>query len=258
MARKSEPLQCSQDEIDELQALAQDSSQPRIAERATLVLEFVKGSTITEIAQNYSVQPNTVIKWKRRYAEQGIEGLLSLPRGNTKDVYGKDFKKRLVALVHCTPPNGAAYWTAPMLADELNVPLYAVHVYLRKSKIRLLELRSTSKAKTSETTANDQNVSEIAEDDDEIEEQGVGKADDNGKKLDIEVVLSARDASGNVVFKTEMGRRGLLAAENHFDGRELPRFLRDMDLSEKELYAIILDASEQFIQRYKEYSIKYE
>ena len=264
MARKSEPLQCSQDNIEELQALTQDSSQPRIAERATLVLEFVKGSTITEIAQRYSVQANTVIKWKRRYAEQGIEGLLSLPRGNTKDVYGKDFKKRLVALVHSAPPNGAPYWTAPMLADELNVPLYAVHVYLRKSKIRLLELRSTSKAKTCEARANDQNVRGIVEvndeieDDDEIDELGVGKGEDNGIKLDIEVMLLARDASGNVVFKTEMGRHGLLAAENRFDGKDLPRFLRDMGISEKELYATILEASEQFVQRYKEYSISYK
>ena len=239
-------------------ALTQDSSQPRIAERATLVLEFVKGSTITEIAQRYSVQANTVIKWKRRYAEQGIEGLLSLPRGNTKDVYGKDFKKRLVALVHSAPPNEAPYWTAPMLADELHVPLYAVHVYLRKSKIRLLELRSASKAKTRKAQPNDQNAGGSAEDDDEIDEQGVSKVEDNGTKLDIEVMLSARDASGNVVFKTEVGRHGLLAAENHFDGKDLSRFFRDMGLSEKELYAIILNAADQFVQRYREYSINYE
>ena len=145
-----------------------------------------------------------------------------------------------------------------MLADEMKVPLYAVHVYLRKSKIRLLELRSASKAKPCEDKANDQNIGETAEDDDEIDEQGVGKAEDNGAKLDIEVVLSARDASGNVVFKTEMGRRGLLAAENRFDGKDLPGFLRNMGLSEKELYATISVALGQFVQKYKEYSINFE
>ena len=151
MARKSVPLQCSESEIAELQDLIQNAEQPRIAERATLVLEFIQGSTITEIAERHSAQPNTVIKWKRRYAEQGIEGLLNLPRGSTKDVYGKDFRKRLVELVHSPPPDGAPYWTGPLLAKALDVPLYAVHVYLRKSQIRLLDLRSESEGKHNES-----------------------------------------------------------------------------------------------------------
>lgn len=121
MARKSAPLQCSESELDELLSLIQNADQPRIAERATLVLEFIKGRTITEIAERHSAQPNTVIKWKRRYAAQGIEGLLNLPRGSTKDAYGKDFKKRLIELVHCPPPDGAEFWTGPLLAKALDV-----------------------------------------------------------------------------------------------------------------------------------------
>ena len=142
MARTSAPLHCSESEIEELQDLIQNAEQPRIAERATLVLEFIQGSTITEIAERHSAQPNTVIKWKRRYTEQGIEGLLNLPRGSTKDVYGKDFRKRLVELVHSPPPDSAQYWTGPLLAKALDVPLYAVHVYLRKSQIHLMDLRA--------------------------------------------------------------------------------------------------------------------
>lgn len=153
MARKSVPLQCSESEIAELQDLIQNAKQPRIAERATLVLEFIQGSTITEIAERHSAQPNTVIKWKRRYAEQGIEGLLNLPRGSTKDVYGKDFRKRLVELVHSPPPGGAEYWTGPLLAETLGVPLYAVHVYLRKSQIHLLDLRNKSEGTDNEAEA---------------------------------------------------------------------------------------------------------
>ena len=153
MARKSAPLHCSESEKAELQDLIQNAKQPRIAERATLVLEFIQGSTITEIAERHSAQPNTVIKWKRRYAEQGIEGLLNLPRGNTKDVYGKDFRKRLVELVHSSPPDGAEYWTGPLLAKALDVPLYAVHVYLRKSQIHLLDLRNKSEGTDNEAGA---------------------------------------------------------------------------------------------------------
>ena len=156
MARTSAPLQCSESEIEELQDLVQNAKQPRIAERATLVLEFIQGSTITEIAERHSAQPNTVIKWKRRYAEQGIEGLLNLPRGSTKDVYGKDFQKRLVELVHSSPPDGAEYWTGPLLAKALDVPLYAVHVYLRKSQIHLLDLRVKTESTDSESASSDQ------------------------------------------------------------------------------------------------------
>lgn len=141
MSRRTKPLECSESDLLKLQSLAEDSGNPRAAERARMVLACAKGLQIKEVAAMLSERPNTVIKWKRRYEEMGIGGLFNAPRGGTKDVYGEPFARRLRELLESTPPNGEKYWTGPLLAKALGTPDDTIRRYLRKEKIQLLEYR---------------------------------------------------------------------------------------------------------------------
>jgi transposase len=38
-------------------------------------------------------QPNTVIKWRQRFAQHGLAGLVDAPRPGAKPLYGADFRK---------------------------------------------------------------------------------------------------------------------------------------------------------------------
>ncbi len=147
MAKKARKLVCSKEDINELKLLA-SSGDSRIAMRASLVLGCAGGDLIKDIASKYSERPNTVIKWRDRYMEDGIAGLLNAPRGSTKDVYGETFAQRLIQLLEGEPPPGKAYWTGPLLAEALGAPLDTVHRYLRKQKIRLLNYRKTVQGET--------------------------------------------------------------------------------------------------------------
>ena len=141
MGRRTRPLLCSESEILALEALAADETNPRLALRARMILECAKGQQIKDVAAMFSERPNTVILWKRRYEEAGIEGLRNAPRGSTKDVYGEPFVRRLLELLNSPPPDGRKYWTGPLLADALGTPHDTIRRYLRKKKIRLLEYR---------------------------------------------------------------------------------------------------------------------
>lgn len=141
MSRRTKPLICSKSDIISLQALAADTSNPRVALRAQMVLECAKGRMIKDVAAMFSERPNTVIKWKDRYEEQGIGGLTNAPRGNTKDIYGEPFSRRLRELLETDPPNGEAYWTGPLLAEALGTPHDTIRRYLRRENIHLLEYR---------------------------------------------------------------------------------------------------------------------
>lgn len=141
MSRRTKPMSCSKRDIIDLQKLADDSSDPRVAERARMVLECAKGHQIKDVAAILSERPNTIIKWKKRYEALGIGGLYNAPRGSTKDVYGEPFAKRLRELLNSDPPAGEEYWTGPLLAEALGTPNDTIRRYLRRENIQLLEYR---------------------------------------------------------------------------------------------------------------------
>lgn len=140
MPRKYKKIDCSKEDIIELHKLSEDESNPRIAIRARIVLGCVEGKQIKDIAAELHERPNTVITWRKRYAEQGIDGLLNLPRGYSGNRYGSDLKERILSKLSTSPPNGREHWTGNTLSDELAVPADVIWRCLRKEKIKLDEI----------------------------------------------------------------------------------------------------------------------
>ncbi len=70
------PLVLSDDEFQQLQALAKSRSLPHsIVQRAQIVLSCGAGETNTAIAKRFGLTGMTVGKWRKRYLELGLEGL---------------------------------------------------------------------------------------------------------------------------------------------------------------------------------------
>ncbi len=144
MARHYSPISCSESEFSELQRLAGCTDNPRLATRADMVLECIRGTRIKDIADSLGERQATVIKWRDRFVEHGVEGLQNLPRGKAAGVFGEPFRERLRETVLSKPPDGHPYWTGALLAETLDVPLFAVWRYLSKDGIRLLDMRDSS------------------------------------------------------------------------------------------------------------------
>ena len=66
------------------------SSEVRMVERARIVLEAARGLKGEEIAERVGCSEPTVVKWRGRYAEYGIEGLRDAPRSGAADVRPAD------------------------------------------------------------------------------------------------------------------------------------------------------------------------
>jgi putative transposase len=70
------PLILTEDEVQQLQALANSRSLPHsIVQRAQIVLACGAGETNTAIAKRMGLTGTTVGKWRKRYRELGLEGL---------------------------------------------------------------------------------------------------------------------------------------------------------------------------------------
>lgn len=76
VGRPMPPLELSEDEVQQLQALAHSRSLPHaIVQRAQIVLACGAGETNTAIAKRMGVTGMTVGKWRKRYRELGLDGL---------------------------------------------------------------------------------------------------------------------------------------------------------------------------------------
>jgi len=113
-----------------------------MVERAQIVLGCLAGKRVKEVARACHTRPNTVIKWRQRFAQKGLAGLRDAPRPGAKPVYGEEFRNRVLALLEQPPPRGQACWDGPAVAVALGGSVHAVWRVLRREGICLQRQRS--------------------------------------------------------------------------------------------------------------------
>jgi transposase len=104
-----------------LESWARSSSIPAgQAQRPRIVLLAADGVGTTESARRLGVSRPTVIAWKRRYAGEGVDGLVDrLKPGRPKQI---DEAGIVVATLQPPPPHlGVTHWSSRLLAAELGV-----------------------------------------------------------------------------------------------------------------------------------------
>ena len=86
--------------------------------RSRAVLHAAAGSGNTAIAQPSGVALQTVGKWRQRYLDQGLDGLLDEPRpGTSRKLSDKDVERVLALTLESAPPD-ATHWSTRSLARK--------------------------------------------------------------------------------------------------------------------------------------------
>lgn len=143
MARSAPAITCGPEDRQQLERLAGSRTESKqMIERARIILGCLAGKRVKEVAQSCHTRPNTVIKWRQRFAQRGLAGLLDAPRPGAKPVYGADFRNRVLALLEEPPPAGQACWDGPAVAAALQGSAHAVWRVLRQEGICLQRQRS--------------------------------------------------------------------------------------------------------------------
>jgi transposase len=143
MARNAPAITCGPEARQELERLAGSRTESKhMIERAQIVLGCLAGKRVKDVAHSCHTRPNTVIKWRQRFAQHGLAGLGDAPRPGAKPVYGVDFRNRVLALLEKPPPAGQACWDGPAVATALHGSVHAVWRVLRREGICLQRQRS--------------------------------------------------------------------------------------------------------------------
>ncbi len=143
MSRHAPKLECSEHALDELVALSKSRTEEvRRVERARIILACLQGKENQQVAREVGTSIPTVSKWRRRFAQHGLEGLRDGPRSGKPPTYGTAFRDRLLALLEESPPAGWAHWDGRALAEKLGASVHAVWRTLRREGIYLQRLRT--------------------------------------------------------------------------------------------------------------------
>ena len=77
-------------------------------------------------------------KWKKRFLEDGVEGLKDKPNIGRFPAFDADRERSLLAKLLEPPPDGRRRWTLKLLGREFGVSGLTVQKALRNQKIRLV------------------------------------------------------------------------------------------------------------------------
>ena len=143
MGRRPTSLVCSQQDRAELERLGRSRTESlRLVERAQIILACLSGEPQAQIAARLGTRPNTVSKWRIRFAKHGIAGLADAPRSGKPKTYGPDLRTKVLAVIETPPPKGQARWDGRALAKAVGARKSTVYALLQKDGIHLQRSRS--------------------------------------------------------------------------------------------------------------------
>lgn len=94
------------------------TTEQRKALRAKIVLRASEGASHAAIARELGCSIPTVLEWRRRFREQGLEGLEDAPHPGRPPTYDRAFRERLIETT-LRPPAEATHWSTRRLAKEV-------------------------------------------------------------------------------------------------------------------------------------------
>ena len=129
MGRGRKPLdvQIAQQDRIRLQEWARrPKTAQALALRARIVLRAAEGVDSTQIARELGVHADTARKWRRRFVERGLDGLLDEPRPGQPRKLGDEQIEAVIRQTLETRPAGATHWSTRTLAQACGLNQTAV------------------------------------------------------------------------------------------------------------------------------------
>ena len=104
--------------------------------RARIILMAAEGVANQAIADRLGTSRPSVLKWRARFEEAGIDGLEEAEGRGPKPTYGQDFVERVIATALRPPGDGSTHWSTRGLAQQVGASHATVHRILLDAGLR--------------------------------------------------------------------------------------------------------------------------
>jgi transposase len=112
----------SDQERAELTVNARSRSLPASdVQRARVILLLAEGNSYRVVADKLGCSQTTVGLWRRRFLEEGLEGLYGRHHGSRKSSESQRLEAKILALTQKKPADGSTHWSTRKLAQVLGV-----------------------------------------------------------------------------------------------------------------------------------------
>ncbi len=127
--RVAKTIKLTQDERKTLTRMVKGRrTEVRVVMRARVVLAAARGLENWEIAEEVGVTPETVGRWRSRFAVKRVDGLVKdLPRSGRKPTTRSKVESRIIRMTTQTKPANATHWSTRTLAKKLGISQSMVH-----------------------------------------------------------------------------------------------------------------------------------
>lgn len=113
---------------NDLHSIAQSRSLPAgYVFRAKLILLLAEGLSFSTIRQRLNTTTPTIIRWKQRFVERGLDGLDTSHPGQGAYKLTPALRARILSTTRRKPTDGSTHWSCRKLAAELGVSKDLVH-----------------------------------------------------------------------------------------------------------------------------------
>src|SRR3989475_1890236 len=117
IGRPTSPLSLSDDELETLKQWARrPKTSQALAQRARIILACAEGKNNTEVADRWRVTKQTVGKWRTRFLNKRLDGLLDEPRPGTPRRLSDAQVERVLTMTLESTPKNATHWSNRSLA----------------------------------------------------------------------------------------------------------------------------------------------
>ena len=116
---------------DERETLERWARRPKtgqaLALRCRIVLAAAEGATNQQIAKSLQCNPVTVGKWRTRFADKRLDGLVDEPRpGQPRKITDEVVERVIVTTLEESPPDGSTQWSTRSMAAKVGLNQTAV------------------------------------------------------------------------------------------------------------------------------------
>jgi transposase len=131
MARTGRPkavLELSDGEQSQLELWARRRrTAAGLAQRSRIVLACAEGEPNTRVAAECGVSAATVGKWRARFVERRLDGLVDEPRpGQPRKITDLRVQEVIVKTLEAAPPDGGTHWSTRQMADAVGLNQTAI------------------------------------------------------------------------------------------------------------------------------------
>ena len=125
--RPKKPLEISDDVREKLGLIARrPKSAQAVALRARIVLSCEQGMSNSEVARKLHITGATVGKWRERFREFGLDGLLDEPRvGAPRKITDRQIGEVVTKTLESMPAN-STHWSTRLMAEEVGLTQNAI------------------------------------------------------------------------------------------------------------------------------------